>query len=780
MFGSIFFFLIIINLFMTLSGQEAYFSNKFLVQNTSNIEHCLQFSKISQMVFLYGQANIYNLAIKVRNFNDFEQIRLDCISPKNTSIGILTLIPKRPIALSNNLNLNHSIFQINTITFKFIYINKIDSNLNIFHNFFNDKILIHIEFYYSTFGLEHQNLQCRIKNNFTIFKKVFSLTYVFTCIYTLNTCPLLFYNSDISDLNFNGLSNTIIKNNYFTFISINYDLNFKINKLSLSFYRGLLNPNLLDINVFKQVRSIYLYGQIKKIHNHIFENFTNLTEIRFFLDKLDVILIEGLDWLNSINSIINLNTIKIIINNYKYPNIDFCVFKKVPQNRHILFQLFLYRANCTCLILWLYKIYYFDDGLRLLNRNELCSNLVLLNSTCNFETIKCQMRTDFDLTKQDKLYESEILTLTSLILTPFFSIMGLFGNLLNILVLKMNAKLSNEKVSIIHKLMVLNSIVNFLYCLISLLHLMNICIGINGVYCPFISRSISVQIFEIYIRDYFGNILKTLSNFLCVGISLSRYGSLINRTLFRNIFQNKKILVPLIIVVFVLHLDKIFTSRIVYDNLLAHIIDDYIESPFRNTFINAFEKDKYDAIQRSPFSIRQNNPIYLALFCLNFLINDFLLFVILLITDLFLLAKFKYNLKVKRMIIMKNNLHNQDKIHKNEKTNFRVTVIILVNLNILLILRSLELVMNFTVFITKISSKLCDFINKFCTNYYETGNFFYLITCSYTTVAYYYLNNSFNNKLKCFVSNINLVFKNGILRFYYLQQDSVSNGTQSS
>ncbi|CAF1077197.1 unnamed protein product [Brachionus calyciflorus] len=131
---------------------------------------------------------------------------------------------------------------------------------------------------------------------------------------------------------------------------------------------------------------------------------------------------------------------------------------------------------------------------------------------------KCEIRRNFELTKQDKLYESEIITLINLIFTPIFVTIGLFGNLYNILVLKMNLKISNEKGFIIPELMVLNPLVNFLYCFINLLHLMNICIGINGVYGPFISRSISVQIIEIYLIDYFGNVLKTLSNFLCVAI----------------------------------------------------------------------------------------------------------------------------------------------------------------------------------------------------------------------------------------------------------------------
>ncbi|CAF1014832.1 unnamed protein product [Brachionus calyciflorus] len=465
-----------------------------------NVNKCAEFNKNLKIYNLLGFDSLIRIEIQIKNFKNYNEIILDCVkSIPSLSIDVLTLIPANLLTLDNNLNLNHSCYQSNSIKFNFVFSKNLEYNLKIFNTFYPNKNIF-INFYFSIFSYGN-NLNCT-RSFITIFKKVQSLNFAFTSTYKLNTCPFIFLNSDIYELKLNGLSDTLVKKNILSFKPIQFELNFRINKLGLSFYRSVLNKEIFDCKIFNNVTTLMVYGQLKKITSNLFSNFTNLKKISFYLDKLDGILTTPLNWL-----IFRQEPILIFIDFYTFPNEDFCLFKNLSQNHLILFENFKFISNCSCLFYWLYKTYHLDDGLQILRQK--CENFILLKTTCNFEyECKITILKEFNLTIQDKIYESNILILATLLLIPVFAISGLIGNLINLFILKQIPNSKKDSNNIIHKLMLINSLMNLIYCLIYLLHLSNICIDINGIYCPFISHKIlttrintSAYLAEYY-KDY--------------------------------------------------------------------------------------------------------------------------------------------------------------------------------------------------------------------------------------------------------------------------------------
>lgn len=143
------------------------------------------------------------------------------------------------------------------------------------------------------------------------------------------------------------------------------------------------------------------------------------------------------------------------------------------------------------------------------------------------------------------------------------------------------------------------------------------------------------------------------------------------------------------------------------------------------------------------------NAVYFAIFIINSFLNDILLFVFLTVCDLLLLNKFKACLEAKRNF---NKAHgselNKPKLKDADNIQIKVTLTILFNSIIMLLFRTLEFGTSMYVLSERLNeSSQCKYLNKICTNYAQLGNLFYLMSCSYTIVIYYYLNKTFRTIL---------------------------------
>ena len=87
------------------------------------------------------------------------------------------------------------------------------------------------------------------------------------------------------------------------------------------------------------------------------------------------------------------------------------------------------------------------------------------------------------------------------------------------------------------------------------------------------------------------------------------------------------------------------------------------------------------------------------------------------------------------------------KIQKFENSRLKTTYFVFVNLLILLIIRSFELGFDTYAVYLKILKTECMVHVKYCSVFIEIGNLFYLLSCTYTIVIYYFLNKNFADKL---------------------------------
>ncbi|RNA41237.1 hypothetical protein BpHYR1_034606 [Brachionus plicatilis] len=68
----------------------------------------------------------------------------------------------------------------------------------------------------------------------------------------------------------------------------------------------------------------------------------------------------------------------------------------------------------------------------------------------------------------------------------------------------------------------------------NLVHLFGTCVAYSGIYCSHLKRLKIYQYFEIYIYDFVGSIIKTLSDITCIRIALARQRVLLGRNFYFN------------------------------------------------------------------------------------------------------------------------------------------------------------------------------------------------------------------------------------------------------
>ncbi|RNA35824.1 hypothetical protein BpHYR1_022663 [Brachionus plicatilis] len=176
-------------------------------------------------------------------------------------------------------------------------------------------------------------------------------------------------------------------------------------------------------------------------------------------------------------------TIKLILENYEYPDKDFCLFRAFPQNRLLLLTKPIGSFECTCLYIWLIKLYFYDFGLKQLEK--FCFNFE--NKSCDFVSMgkRCHSENFIRIKKNnyhiDAYYGSEILSVFMFYLTPVVSIFGSITNTACLIILKkllLSDKSQNKQ--IIFKLMFINCCLNLIFAFIYLCHSPSICAFQNG------------------------------------------------------------------------------------------------------------------------------------------------------------------------------------------------------------------------------------------------------------------------------------------------------------
>ncbi|CAF0964090.1 unnamed protein product, partial [Brachionus calyciflorus] len=541
-----------------------------------------------------------NDLIKIENFNNFDQIKLNCINKNDLKVKKLSFVPdfSSNIILDKKFNLEFTpkIKFLNVLQICLANIRGFESKFNLFeikNRLITPKISLSI--YFSQ--LKFQNENCELEklkefDSFLIFKSLSEILFGMTVKYSQNTCPFIFKNNHLSKLKINGLADTFVNRNILNFKAINLTeketLNCTISGLTIHVYKGVLSSNLLDKNIFINLQKLQINGFIDSIDPNFLDfarNFSYFQNLEIKLNNFDITLFNSNRWIEKFG---NLNSkifqFRLKMPSYKYPDSDLCLFKNFPIKNNFKISLETYGLNCTCTLFYLLQ-----------NRSSLfCRNFNSLK--CNFEIMleKCSKNQLSNVPKTffiDENYNYKLMEFIFLCTIPIICLFSLISNSINIYILGFKSDHS-----IIYKFMLYSSLLNFLFCFIYILHLSNMCIFYTGIFCSSVSPTITNQYFEIIFVEFVGNILKTFSNIMGICISLNRYVLLEKDSYFskqiikigNNRIFKLFVISILFICIVVANLDRILTS-IVNDYYFMDTIYDYVEKPVKNTFSNLID-----------------------------------------------------------------------------------------------------------------------------------------------------------------------------------------------
>jgi hypothetical protein len=332
-----------------------------------------------------------NQQVILTDFTRLDQLKFNC--KKTINMSILTIHPTKKIILDSSLKFNKtkiiSSQQFFTIDLK--NFNGFDLSTNPFQdlNITNyDKHFVYWTIEDSMLNFMYKNISfsnnCNSKLMETYdwsnpyFNGYISLIEHSTK-YTTSICPLVFRNSLVKTLLFEGISSCLINKNELEFLSYNVidedKLSSYIYHLNLGLYRSNLNKNMLNKHAFAFTVVIEINGIINSIQTDLFKDFKYLKLLIIKMNYVQNIFKKNNKWLQYLNYneiIDSSQPIKfsqsffLILYQtlfreeyYTFPNEDYCYFKNFPHNRQIM-PIIKPNVNlcCTCTHLFLIKYSY--------------------------------------------------------------------------------------------------------------------------------------------------------------------------------------------------------------------------------------------------------------------------------------------------------------------------------------------------------------------------------------------------------------------------------------
>ena len=523
-------------------------------------------------------------------------------------------------------------------------------------------------------------------------------------------CPLVFKNSNINILTITG------ENSYFSNIGLFFsndsfeDLNSSIYLLNLRVTNIELSLNFLHPDVFKNVETIYIFEQPKKINPDLFVKLNVISDIIFNKVFLKSLMHDsGIDWIKNINKDVHCdldssNQLKQFLSNAKriyfdcvfspsfdtFPNEDFCLYKDFPIN-----QLVVIMENCkdyelkkiknkkfSCTYLWITRSYkylinytnsktdkrsmnylLYSDDYKSISKCEFNKRLEMCNKT-KFTTQHFTM--DFDIQENLKLAEI-IINILSYIL----SIFGIVTNLFIIITISSKKNKEDFKGVKHYSYLRLNSIFSCLILLIHLISWLNQCIYPFQVFCPRIRKTIFMQYFKIIIEEVLMTTLKFMNNFTYIAFAFNRI-SLIGKdhnklVKFMSDLGIKKYIGVTLFISIGLSVIKFFEYRINKGSTL----NDY---PFFHEFVQQYLES-------------QDRPFLIIFAFISDLLNYLVFFIVNLAIDIGMIVKLRQTLNEKleksKEYSSKNQQEKNRKENENAFNNARSMVIWNTSLNIL-------------------------------------------------------------------------------------------------
>ena len=655
--------------------------------------------------------------------------------------------------------------------------------------FFNSDV----DFYYKEQLIEANLCNIAILNELDI--KLFGnlsayrITFDQNCNYRNPICPYVFKNANISILDFANLEHDLITSSSLSFLQIkneenrSLDLNCAIDSLQFaSVFRLCLNLDQMSPLVCERISDFQVEGTLGTIADNLFRSFQRLSMVTLNLANMRSFFHSSHNtWLQTIfhqaeefnstqekcnyllqnkNGSTYFKLLFIDVKTfYDYPEEDFCLFKYFPSNKLVAALLSHYVADTFKRI---------NESNKTLTMKFLEKNTVLINQVVHLseeyqmiyvnitetdaQLIEGKLAQCFNLSGQiisepyvEKFYfnmNNVIYVLKwfefigPVVTFPIASAVAFFLNLLVILIITSKRNKAEKLFETrMFKFILLNSVFNCSECLIYQFRLLNMCMGINTVYCSSVRLFPSFETLGV-ILGYLSETMKTCSIVTGLMFSMQRYVEATKT-------ENK-------------HLKRFAHSK--FRRLVFFLV--FLSGFASSTKVLEYEFNYAFYESPSPFRMSIDNIghanyfiVSSVLYMTHYILNDFLLLLVNLFIDILLVRHIKKDLKMKIQHKFNatefGNQSNENQlieaIKKKKSVEKKANALVISSIFIYTLCRLPELVgevMFYMEFMLFPQEPACTF-QIICYLIYNTIEYIYMISYLFSILTLYKFNTNF-------------------------------------
>ena len=509
-----------------------------------------------------------SLYIQFDSFNQLNQI--GCPQNFQLEMDYLLLYPSRKLLIDDNLNLvdmltmsymENLIIRIKNI----LGFNQFTLNETLKQNtLLLSKYIVYFDSVNFDFYLNQKLItkeMCKKENfygkNINYFWPMLNVYFNYDIFYSSDNpvCPYVFLNTHLKKLSLLQLTNSFIFKNRLSFINIDNDipgsigLNIpQLNFLEIDLTFEELTIDILCPHIFKKLTYLVVSGSPYQIQVNLFEKFNQLEYLTLNIDNLQTFLHYGIEWSLHLN---NANHKHIILHmseisfskksQYLYPDEDLCLFKMFPHKQLVIPSLDIVlseNVTCSCTIIWLIQNNARVENLSLFDFGIFFRNSSVKHCMYNYKTRFRLCRFEENLKNCNLTppsHSTQFLTVIrvfflfewlKLVIEVYGKSLGcLLGLATNIVVMKVlkNRKFKKTFNNVMYKHIFSNAFFNFLFCLLQIFSLLNICVLPKSSFCSSVYKTSGAQYFKIYILLFLGNSLRLCCNFSYTLFSISRF-----------------------------------------------------------------------------------------------------------------------------------------------------------------------------------------------------------------------------------------------------------------
>ncbi len=176
-------------------------------------------------------------------------------------------------------------------------------------------------------------------------------------------CPFAFTDALANTVMLYNLVDSFLVRNLLVFrkaSSAETSINSRISGLKIVGFNFGLDESLLSPLVFESTATLWIEGSLSSIQTDLFKSFGELQIVHFALNDLGNFFHEiGIKWMLNLTrgSLVHFRDNIEALNEYTYPDRDFCIFAAFPFQRNITIIMDTMLSECTYTLKWLMHAY---------------------------------------------------------------------------------------------------------------------------------------------------------------------------------------------------------------------------------------------------------------------------------------------------------------------------------------------------------------------------------------------------------------------------------------